>query len=133
MPDVAAALFAPVAGYPDCSVMRRPAMRSGNPDVAMPIPAVVARNPDIAGMRSSGHNLNRARRRRANADDDLSVGSADCKKESGYGDKESALYVHENLRLLMEWMPVARHGVAEGVRMLFTGGLTVWLRGLKET
>ena len=100
VPDVAAALFAPVAGNPDCSRMRRPAIGAGNPDVGMPIPTVVTLNPDITGMRSSGYNLNRARRRRADADDDLSVGSADRKKESGYGDEESARCFHENLLLL---------------------------------
>jgi hypothetical protein len=102
MPDVAAALFAPLTGDPNGSAMRRTAIDSRNPDIAVAVPAVVAGNPDVTFVWRSGNDLNRARWRWADTDDDLRVSCANREKESRYSDKEIALYVQDCLLLLSD-------------------------------
>jgi len=94
MPNMAATLFAPVALDPDRSFMRRTAVGAVNPDVAVTVPAVVARNPHVTRTRR-GNYLNRAGRRWANADDDLGVGNPDREDKCRYSDEEIALQVQE--------------------------------------
>jgi hypothetical protein len=56
--------------------MRRTTISAMDPDIAMAVPAVIARHPDITWA-WSGYDFNRTRRRRTNADNDLRIGSAD--------------------------------------------------------
>jgi hypothetical protein len=91
MPDVAAALLAPLAGHPDGSGMRRTAVGSVYPDVAVTIPAVISGHPDITGMRRRGNDFDRTRRRRADTDYDLGVGGADREKSCVCCKEKSAL------------------------------------------
>jgi hypothetical protein len=80
VPNVAAALLAPFALYPYCTGMRRAAIDTGHPDVAVSIPAVVAGDPHIPLVRWGGNDFDWARRRRADAHNDLSIGRANAKK-----------------------------------------------------
>jgi len=97
VPDVAATLFAPLTFDPDGAVMRRAAVGSVDPDVAVAIPAVIAGNPDVAFMRGDGYDLHGTWGRRANADDDLRVGGANGKeKAAGCNEK---LFLHGSFSL----------------------------------
>jgi hypothetical protein len=78
VPDVATTFAAPLASDPNCSAMRRTTICATDPDVAMTIPTVVARNPVVAGT-GGGNDLDGARRGRTDTNDDLSVG---CKRGS---------------------------------------------------
>src|ERR1017187_8629121 len=87
VPDVAAALFTPLAFNPDASAMGWAGVVTVYPDIAVAIPAVVARNPDKALVGRRGDDFYGARRGWANADDDLCVGGPDREeKRAGCGE-----------------------------------------------
>jgi hypothetical protein len=92
VPDVAATLFAPVALNPDCAAVWRMAEGTVDPDIAVAVPAVVAGNPNPALVGWGRDDFDGARRRWANADDNLRVGSAD-REEEGTGCGEE-LFLH---------------------------------------
>jgi hypothetical protein len=100
MPDVAALLFAPLSGVPDCSRMRRTPIRPVDPYVTVPVPAVISRHP-YESLARGGYDFHRTRRRRPYADDDLCVGSAHCKKESAGCDEKLFLHLVDLLILLV--------------------------------
>jgi hypothetical protein len=74
MPDVAAAAGTPVAFDPVGALKGRALIAAGDPDVATAIPAVVAGMPSVARAGRDRDDLNRTRRRRTDADDDLRAG-----------------------------------------------------------
>jgi len=90
MPDVATALFAPLTWDPDGAGMGWPTVGAGDPDITVAVPAMIAGNPDVAGVRRSWNDFNRARWRWADADDDLCICGPDGDKETGRGDKKMA-------------------------------------------
>jgi hypothetical protein len=94
VPDVATALLAPLSGDPNGPAMRRTHVSSGNPNVAVSIPAVVAGNPDPVAVYGRGlwDDFDGARRRRADADNDLRVGSANGEKEGAGCGKDLSLH-----------------------------------------
>jgi hypothetical protein len=77
MPDIAAAAGTPVAFDPVGTSEGGSGVVAGNPDVSSAVPAVEAGYPYPVGVlaRDYGDNLNGARWRWANADDDLCTGS----------------------------------------------------------
>jgi hypothetical protein len=91
MPHIASAARAPVTFHPVRVGVGRTLVVAGDPDVAVTVPAVVARVPGpVAVLRGRhGDDLNGARRRRPNADDDLRSGngSAGGKNKTGNGGK----------------------------------------------
>jgi len=94
VPYVAAAFFTPIAGDPNGPAMRWTSVASGDPDVAVAIPAMVAGNPDPVHMRGrrGGNDFDGMRRRWADADNDLRVGRADAEKNcAGCGED---LFLH---------------------------------------
>jgi hypothetical protein len=94
VPDVPAAFFAPLTGDPYGSAMWRTAIFAVDPDVPVAVPAVVAGDPDVAFVDRCGNDFDGARRRWADADDDLGVcvSGADGEEESaGCGEK---LFLH---------------------------------------
>src|ERR1019366_8930027 len=88
VPDVATALFAPVAFDPDGPAMGWAGIVTVCPYIAVAIPAVVARNPDIALVWRRGDDFDGARRGWANADDDLRVGNANRQEEAADCDEK---------------------------------------------
>jgi hypothetical protein len=95
VPDVAATLFTPIAFNPDGTAMGWAGVVAVYPDIAVAIPAMVSGNPDPALMRRCGGDFNGARRRWANADDDLRVRRANREEEAANcGEK---LLLHESL------------------------------------
>jgi hypothetical protein len=74
---MATTFFAPLALDPYSSMMRRPGVMTVDPDVAVSIPAVVARDPHPTLMSWSGNDFDWAWRRWTDADDDLRIGNAD--------------------------------------------------------
>jgi hypothetical protein len=84
VPDVASVVMDPLASNPDGVSMGRFDIRSGNPDVAIPVPAVVALMPGPVGMFVRGwrHALDDVGRG-TDANDDLSMG------ERSHSQKES--------------------------------------------
>ena len=83
VPDVASALGTPLAFNPNSAAMGRAAVATGNPDVAVTVPTVIAGDPDPVAVNGwgRGDDFYGARRRRANADHDLRVGHADGEEE----------------------------------------------------
>jgi hypothetical protein len=75
-----AALLAPVTLDPDCTAVGRAAILAADPDIAMTIPAVIARDPDPTFMGCDRYNFYGTRRRRSNTHYDLSIGRADRQK-----------------------------------------------------
>jgi hypothetical protein len=87
MPDVAASFFAPIAGNPDSTRMRRATINTVDPYIMMSIPAMISRCPDISRA-GRWHDFNRTRRGRANADDNLCICSPNCKEKcAGCGEE----------------------------------------------
>jgi len=82
VPNVAAALLAPLSFHPDSAVMRWAAIDTGHPDIAMSVPAVVAGNPHVTFVWRGRNDFDWARRRRADAHNNLSIGRANGKKYS---------------------------------------------------
>ena len=74
-PDIAATAMGPVSLHPTRMRMRWLSVVAGNPYVAATVPAMVAGLPDPVTMlwRRGGNHFDRARRRRADADDDLGI------------------------------------------------------------
>src|ERR1700731_661845 len=73
VPDVPAALLAPLSRHPDGTGMRRPDVVAGNPDVMVAVPAIEASDPDPIEVSrwSRGHHHNRGRRWRPDPNDNL--------------------------------------------------------------
>src|ERR1017187_5056830 len=100
VPDVAAALFTPLAFDPDASAMGWAGVVTVYPDIAVAIPAVVARNPDKARVGRRGDDFDGARRRWTNADDDLRVGSANRQEEAADCGEKLLLHLSFSYELL---------------------------------
>ena len=81
-PDVAAAAVVPVTFNPAGVGAGWGGVGARDPDVVGAVPAVIAGLPDIAGVRGYGDDLDRARRRWADADDDLRRGRCCCESEA---------------------------------------------------
>jgi hypothetical protein len=94
VPDVAAALFAPLAFNPYGSAMWGTGVVTMDPDIAVAVPAVKSRNPDPTLVWGGGHDFNGARRRWTNADDNLCVGSAYREEEAA--DCGEKLFLHRS-------------------------------------
>jgi hypothetical protein len=91
VPDVAATLFAPVAFNPDGAPVWRTAVGAVDPDVGVPVPAVVAGDPDKA-LAGGGHDLDGTRGRRTDADHYLRIGCSNREEEGTGGGKK--LFLH---------------------------------------
>src|ERR1017187_8392050 len=100
VPDMAAAFLAPVAFNPDSSAMGWAGVVTVYPGIAVAIPAVVARNPDKALVWRRGDDFDGARRRWANADDDLRVGNANRQEEAADCDEKLFLHLSFSFQLL---------------------------------
>jgi hypothetical protein len=96
VPDLAAALAAPLARDPDGSRMGRFGVTAADPDVAMAVPAVIAGNPYPPAMWGCRNNLPRTRRGWPNTNHDLRRGG--CSQDDGSGGSEkTSLQVHSSL------------------------------------
>jgi hypothetical protein len=100
VPDLAAALAAPVARDPDGSGMGRLGVTAADPDVAAAVPAVIAGNPDPAAMWGRGDNLYPTRRGRPDTNHDLRRGGRSQDDGGGRSEKTS-LQVHSFLLKLL--------------------------------
>jgi len=99
VPDLAAALAAPLAPYPDGSGMRGSGVVAPDPDVAMAVPTLIAGNPDPVAVPPgrSRDDLDRVRWRRPDTNHDLS-GSDGCSQDDGSGGSEkTSRQVHSSL------------------------------------
>jgi hypothetical protein len=92
VPDVAAALFAPLAFHPNGSAMGRTGVVTVDPDITVAIPAVIAGNPDPALVDWSGHNFDGTWGRWPDPDHDLRVSDADREEEAAHCSEK--LFLH---------------------------------------
>jgi hypothetical protein len=94
VPDVAATLFTPLACDPDGPAMGWAGVVAVYPDIAVAVPAVVSGNPGVARVWRRGHDLDGTRRRWANANHDLRVGSANPQEKAA--DCSEKLFLHRS-------------------------------------
>jgi hypothetical protein len=95
---MAAAFFTPFAGNPFRTVMRWAAIVAINPDIVVPVVAVITGDPDITFARSR-NNFDGARGRGTDAYYDLRTRDADAEKEAaGCNEK---LFLHESFSLIL--------------------------------
>jgi hypothetical protein len=83
VPDVTAALSAPLTLHPNRTGMWRTPVVAADPDVAVAVPAVVATDPDpIAVLTGRNRNdFDRARWGRSNADNNLCIRRTGCEQD----------------------------------------------------
>jgi hypothetical protein len=103
VPDLAAALGAPLARDPDGSGMGWFSVASADPDIAMAIPAVIAGNPYPATMWGRRNNLHWTRRGRPDTNHDLCMGGARSQDDGGDGCEKTSLQIHTFLLAVLEF------------------------------
>jgi hypothetical protein len=102
MPDLAAALAAPLARDPDGSGMGRFGVTAADPDVAMAVPAVIAGNPYPAAMWWCRNNLHWTRRGWPDTNHDLRRGGR-SQDDDGDGCEKTSLQIHTFLLAVLEF------------------------------
>jgi hypothetical protein len=97
-PDITTRTVSPAAGNPAASTIRRSYIPTGDPDIASPVPTMVASVPGPVAVRWWRRwNAFAGGRRWAYADDDLRVGNACCEEEAtGDGDED---FLHRAISL----------------------------------
>jgi hypothetical protein len=83
VPDVTAALAAPLTLHPNRATTRGTLVVAADPDVTMTVPAVIAADPDPIAV-LVGHNrddFDRTRWRRSDADNNLCIRRTGCKQD----------------------------------------------------
>jgi hypothetical protein len=96
VPDVATALFAPLAGNPDGSGVRGMGVVTGDPNVAVAVPAVEASDPDpiTMGWRGRGNDLNGTRWGRTDSYNNLGGRGTHGEEGDGSGGEQGLFHVH---------------------------------------